>query len=206
MKKKETSSLSKKEARKRNIIIVLANLFGIAAVAFLVPYFTLMWLDSYTNHGEEIEVPDICRMHLEDAKAELNTQGFTLEIQRYEYSEGAIEDEVLEQSPVAGSMVKEGRKILVVLNTTQKPKVSVPGVIDNCSMREAEARIQAAGFNIVRVDTIRGEKDWVYKLRHEGRDLTNGEPIPMGSDVVIVIGNGNDRVENAPAVATEYFD
>ena len=206
MKKKETSSLSKKEARKRNIIIVLANLFGIAAVAFLVPYFTLMWLDSYTNHGEEIEVPDICRMHLEDAKAELNTQGFTLEIQRYEYSEGAIEDEVLEQSPAAGSMVKEGRKILVVLNTTQKPKVSVPGVIDNCSMREAEARIQAAGFNIVRVDTIRGEKDWVYKLRHEGRDLTNGEPIPMGSDVVIVIGNGNDRVENTPAVATEYFD
>lgn len=206
MKKKETSSLSKKEARKRNIIIVLANLFGIAAVAFLVPYFTLLWLDSYTNHGEEIEVPDICRMHLEDAKAELNTQGFTLEIQRYEYSEGAIEDEVLEQSPVAGSMVKEGRKILVVLNTTQKPKVSVPGVIDNCSMREAEARILAAGFNIVRVDTIRGEKDWVYKLRHEGRDLTNGEPIPMGSDVVIVIGNGNDRVENAPAVATEYFD
>lgn len=206
MKKKETSSLSKKEARKRNIIIVLANLFGIAAVAFLVPYFTLMWLDSYTNHGEEIEVPDICRMHLEDAKAELNTQGFTLEIQRYEYSEGAIEDEVLEQSPVAGSMVKEGRKILVVLNTTQKPKVSVPGVIDNCSMREAEARILAAGFNIVRVDTIRGEKDWVYKLRYEGRDLTNGEPIPMGSDVVIVIGNGNDRVENTPAVATEYFD
>ncbi|MBE6297662.1 MAG: PASTA domain-containing protein [Bacteroidales bacterium] len=206
MKKKETSSLSKKEARKRNIIIVLANLFGIAAVAFLVPYFTLLWLDSYTNHGEEIEVPDICRMHLEDAKAELNTQGFTLEIQRYEYSEGAIEDEVLEQSPVAGSMVKEGRKILVVLNTTQKPKVSVPGVIDNCSMREAEARILAAGFNIVRVDTIRGEKDWVYKLRHEGRDLTNGEPIPMGSDVVIVIGNGNDRVENTPAVATEYFD
>lgn len=206
MKKKETSSLSKKEARKRNIIIVLANLFGIAAVAFLVPYFTLMWLDSYTNHGEEIEVPDICRMHLEDAKTELNTQGFTLEIQRYEYSEGAIEDEVLEQSPVAGSMVKEGRKILVVLNTTQKPKVSVPGVIDNCSMREAEARILAAGFNIVRVDTIRGEKDWVYKLRYEGRDLTNGEPIPMGSDVVIVIGNGNDRVENTPAVATEYFD
>ena len=184
----------------------MANLFGIAAVAFLVPYFTLLWLDSYTNHGEEIEVPDICRMHLEDAKAELNTQGFTLEIQRYEYSEGAIEDEVLEQSPVAGSMVKEGRKILVVLNTTQKPKVSVPGVIDNCSMREAEARILAAGFNIVRVDTIRGEKDWVYKLRHEGRDLTNGEPIPMGSDVVIVIGNGNDRVENTPAVATEYFD
>ncbi len=198
--------MKKKEARKRNIIIILANLLGIAAVAFLVPYFTLLWLDSYTNHGEEIEVPDICRMHLEDAKAELNTQGFTLEIQRYEYSEGAIEDEVLEQSPAVGSMVKEGRKILVVLNTTQKPKVSVPGVIDNCSMREAEARIQAAGFNIVRVDTIRGEKDWVYKLRHEGRDLTNGEPIPMGSDVVIVIGNGNDRVENAPAVATEYFD
>lgn len=206
MKKKESSSLGKKEARKRNMIITLANLLGIAAVAFLVPYFTLLWLDSYTNHGEEIEVPDICRMHLEDAKAELNTHGFTLEIQRYEYSEGAIEDEVLEQSPVAGSMVKEGRKILVVLNTTQKPKVSVPGVVDNCSMREAEARILAAGFNIVRVDTIRGEKDWVYKLRYEGRDLRNGEPIPMGSDVVIVIGNGDDRVENRPTVATEYFD
>ena len=196
----------KNKSRKKNIKIALFNILGIAAVAFLVPYFTLLWIDGYTNHGEEIEVPDICRMHLEDAQAELHSKGLMLEIQRYEYSENKIQDEVLEQSPKAGDMVKEGRKIMVVLNTEQKPKVSVPGVIDNCSMREARARIIAAGFNISRVDTIKGEKDWVYKLRYDGRDLRNGEPIPMGADVVIVIGNGNSGADRQPTVATEYFD
>ena len=196
----------KSKSRKKNMKIALFNLLGIAAVAFLVPYFTLLWIDDYTNHGEEIEVPDICRMHLEDAKAELHSKGLMLEIQRYEYSENKIQDEVLEQSPKAGDMVKEGRKIMVVLNTEQKPKVSVPGIIDNCSMREARARIIAAGFNILRVDTIKGEKDWVYKLRYGGRDLRNGEPIPMGADVVIVVGNGNTDANRQPTVATEYFD
>jgi hypothetical protein len=119
----------------------------------------------------------------------------------------AFQDEVLEQSPAAGSMVKEGRKVLVVLNTEQKPRLSFPGVIDNCSMREAEARIEAAGFNIVRVDTITGERDWVYDVLCEGRKLQNGEAVPEGSDVIMVVGNGKDNSSSGePIVDNEYFD
>ena len=196
-----------KEKTKKNLIIISVNLLALAAVAFLVPYFVLVWLDSYTNHAEELKVPDICNMHIEDAKAELRANGMSLEIQRYEYSEGAIQDEVLEQSPAAGSMVKEGRKVLVVLNTEQKPRLSFPGVIDNCSMREAEARIEAAGFNIVRVDTITGERDWVYDVLCEGRRLQNGEAVPEGSDVIMVVGNGKDNSSSGePIVDNEYFD
>lgn len=205
--KKKLTPQEKKEAMLKNARIVFFNLLGMVAVVFLIIYFGLLWVDGYVNHGEEVEVPDLRRMHVEDAKAELRSKGFSLEIHRYDYRAGAVQDEVLEQSPKQNTMVKEGRKVYVVLNTTQKPKQSVPGVIDNCSLREAQARISAAGFVVAAIDTVAGEKDWVYELRYKNRQLSNGEAIPQGSAVTIVIGSGKETQSDTEVVVDDdYFE
>ena len=108
------------------------------------------------------------------------------------------------QHPVPGSKVKEGRKIGLVINTAEKPKRSVPPVIDNRTYREAESHIRAAGFVIESVDTIPGEKDWVYELRYKGKHLANGEAIPQGASLTVVIGSGKLEAEEEPVFDSNF--
>ena len=210
-KKPASSKGQKRKAKKdpkllkKKIKFILVNVAAMVAVIILVPYLTLLWLDSYTNHGETCTVPRVNGRVLSDAQNLLADNNLGYAILEYKYKEGAAQDEVLKQYPEPGAEVKEGRKVGLILNTIVKPKRSVPFVIDNRTYREAESHIRAAGFIIENVDTVAGEKDWVYELRYEDRALVNGEPIPEGSRITVVIGNGRKRVEEEAPEFDESF-
>lgn len=205
--KKKSASGGKKNSAMKNAGILFLNLLGMAVLTAGLVLLGMQLLRWHVDHGVEVEVPNVCNMNLDDAKAELNSKGFTLEIQHYEFEEGRLQDEVLEQTPKANSVVKEGRKIYVVLNTTQKPKKVIPSVIDNCSLREAKERIISYGFEVDGVRKIDGEKDWVYELRYNGKALSNGDAVPEGSAITIVVGNGKvEEEEDGPEVDEEFFD
>ena len=192
--------------KKKGLKRVVINLLAMLAVVVIVPTVVLVWLDCYTNHGESCVVPNICGMQLDDAKELLRGRNLDLEIVDYKYKKGAAENEVVEQRPVAGAKVKEGRKIMLVMNSLNKPMVSLPSVTDNCSLREAEARLKASGFVISNVLYQDGEKDWVYSVLCDGKELFNGENIARGSSLVLVVGNGNDPIREESVIDKGYFE
>lgn len=207
MKNTDTSkknSANTKVTFKKHLKVVLLNLLAMAVVLVVLPYFTLLWVDGYTNHGETIDVPDVCGMQLEEAVALLANEKLDYTIVERRYKAKAAENEVVMQYPASGFQVKEGRKVGLVLNTEERPKRSVPSVIDNRTYREAESHIKAAGFSIESVDTIVGEKDWVYELRYQGRKLVNGEAIPQGASLVVVIGNGETDEDDQPVFDANF--
>ena len=207
--KKKTTKRSKKKAKvtfKKRVRVVLLNLLAMAAVLVALPYFVLLWVDDYTNHGETNAVPDVCGVRLDEAVAVLSSNKLEYAVVERRYKANAAEDEVLMQYPSAGSLVKEGRKVGLVLNTVVRPKRSVPAVIDNRTYREAESHIKAAGFVIEAIDTIPGEKDWVYELRYNGRLLSNGEAIPQGASLKVVIGSGEPFIDESNPVFDSNFD
>lgn len=195
-----------KAKKKNGLKIIAVNLLAMLAVMIIIPVVVLSWLDSYTNNGESCVVPDICGMHLDDAKEKLRNSNLDLEIVDYKYKKGADENEVVEQRPLAGAKVKEGRKIMLVMNSLNKPIVTLPSVKDNCSLREAEARLKASGFVISGVLYQDGEKDWVYSVLCDGRELYNGENIARGSSLVLVVGNGTDPVRRESVIDKGYFE
>lgn len=195
-----------KAKKKNGLKIIAVNLLAMLAVVIIIPVVVLSWLDSYTNNGESCVVPDICGMQLDDAKEKLRNSNLDLEIVDYKYKKGADENEVVEQRPLAGSKVKEGRKIMLVMNSLNKPIVTLPSVKDNCSLREAEARLKASGFVISGVLYQDGEKDWVYSVLCDGRELYNGENIARGSSLVLVVGNGTDPVRRESVIDKGYFE
>ena len=202
---KNTPSTKDDEATtQKKILVVSLNLLAMAAVVALLPYLALLWVDSYTNHGETCVVPDVCGVQLDEAVNTLGAEklGYTIIERRYE--ENAAEDEVIMQHPEQGSHVKEGRKIGLVINTSVKPNRSVPSVIDNRTYREAESHILAAGFVIESVKTVPGEKDWVYELRYNGKSLANGEAIPQGSALTVVVGSGEEKEDETPVFDTKF--
>lgn len=189
---------------KKKIIII--NLLAMLAVLLATPFIALAWLDGYTQHGKVIAVPDVCGMQLGDAAEALRSKNLDFEIVDYKYVKGVGEDQVLEQRPIANASVKKGRKIELTMSSSHVPTQIIPDVIDNCSLREAEARLRAAGFKLGTSIKVEGEADWVYSLMM-GRDtLRNGMSIPVGSTVVLVIGSGEDKGATAPIVDESWFE
>ena len=182
--------------------IILANIIAMALVIVAIPFGVLKWLDSYTLHGKAIEVPDVCGLTLDEGAADLQKLTLGYEIVDYKYQKGAKEGEILEQRPAARSKVKKDRKISLTLNSNKEPTIALPDVADNCSLREAVARLRAAGFKLTEHDTITGEKDWVYSVMRGEDTIRNGEQIAIGTTLTLIIGSGNEK-ENADSVVVE---
>ena len=187
---------------KRTLKIILINILAMAAVAVAVPFAVLAWLDDYTLHGKAIEVPNVCGRTLDEGAKMLGDKTLGYEIVDYKYLKGAAENEILEQRPAGLSKVKKGRKIQLTLNSGKEPTISLPDVVDNCSLREAVARLRAAGFKLTEHVTVAGEKDWVYSVMMGKDTLKSSSEIPLGSTLTLVIGSG-DAVENADSVLVD---
>ncbi len=182
--------------------IILINLIAMAIVVAATPFIVLEWLDSYTLHGKAIEVPNVCGLTLDEGAASLQKHMLGYEIVDYKYQKGAKENEILEQRPAANAKVKKDRKIMLTLNSNKEPTIALPDVADNCSLREAVARLRAAGFKLTEHDTIKGEKDWVYSVMKDEDTLKNGEQVAIGSTLTLIIGSGAEE-ENADSVVVE---
>lgn len=193
--------------RKKNLLIISCNLLAMLAVAFLVPYLTLNWIDDYTKHGEVIEVPDLSGKTLAEAEKILAGEKLGYTVIEKKFKEGRKKNEVLEQYPRARKYVKEGRKIALVLNTAERPKHMIPDVIDGSSYRQAVHRLAGEGFVVNEVDTISGERDWVYGLRYNGQELSNGMLVPRGAELTIVIGGALEKdTINEIVIDHSYFE
>ena len=101
---------------------------------------------------------------------------------------------VLEQKPAGGAKVKIGRTIYLTINTGEIPKITIPDIIDNSSFRQAEARLRALGFKLTEPEYIKGEKDWIYGVKYNGKELTSGAKIPR--EAVLTLCVGDDKLEN----------
>ncbi len=188
--------------KKKTRNIILINLIAMAIVVVATPFVVLNWLDSYTLHGKAIEVPNVCGKTLDEGASALQEQMLGYEIVDYKYQKGAKENEILEQRPAANAKVKKDRKIMLTLNSNKEPTIALPDVADNCSLREAVARLRAAGFKLTEHDTIKGEKDWVYSVMKDEDTIRNGEQIAIGSTLTLVIGSGAEE-ENTDSVVVE---
>ena len=167
----------------------------LAFVAVIVICFLLLqWLKSNTNHGEFIEVPDLTGKTLETVKIELNDNDLVMEIQdSANFNPKYPKYSVIEQYPLAGSQVKENRKIYLILNPSGYRKVIVPNVVRR-TFRQAKPTLEALGFEVGDV-TYSNDigKDEVLAIKHKGKSIKAGDMLPITSKIDLVLGNGNRK-------------
>ena len=173
----------------KNNKVFWVNLIAMPIVVIAVIFGVLHWLDTYTHHGESIIVPNINGLPLEEAGKELSKKNLELEVVDSNYVKGMSAGAVLEQKPIAGAKVKIGRTIYLTINTGEIPKVAIPDIIDNSSYRQAEARLRAMGFKLTEPEYIEGEKDWIYGVKFNGKELTSGEKIPREAVLTLCVGD-----------------
>lgn len=188
---------SKDFIRKFLSLYLWGNLLAMAVVVGLICLGVKYGLETYTRHDESIPVPNITSMDFSKAESLLEMDGLFIEVSDSGYNKRMPANCILAQNPNYGAKVKKGRIIYVTVNSPQSPTVSVPDIIDNCSRREAEAKLTALGFRLLEPRYVDGEKDWVVGLISRGREVAAGDRISTDYPVMLKLGNGSyDNSDN----------
>ena len=164
-------------------------------------------IDIYTHHGEAIRVPDIRYKNINDATRILDDAGLEIVVSDTGYVRSLPAACILEQPPVFGAVVKSGHIIYVTINSNHSPRITIPDVIDNSSLREAMAKLTAMGFKLGSPEYIPGEEDWVYGILVKGRHVVAGDKVSIDDVLIIQVGNGQrDTTDSFDMVDPVYHE
>ena len=169
---------------------IVRHLMAMVLVVILLCVGIGFGLDAYTHHGEGIVVPDLKGMTYEKAYALLDEKGLAIVVNDSGYNKQLPANSILAQTPAFGQKVKQGHIIYVTVNSPHSPTFAIPDIVDNSSLREAEARLMAMGFRLTAPQLIDGEKDWVYGILCQGRRISNGDRIPIDYPLTLMVGKG----------------
>lgn len=179
------------------------NIIAMVVVMVLMVFGVLKWLDVYTRHGHAVVVPNVEGMTVDEAAKMFRDHRLECVVSDSTYVKNKPAGIVLDVNPVAGQKVKEGRIIYLTINTLSIPLRVVPDVADNSSLRQAQAKVLAAGFKLNEVEEIVGEKDWVYGVKYQGRLLETGDKVPLGAALTLMVGNGGEEVLSEDSIMME---
>ena len=184
---------------------LLLNLLAMVVVVLLLCLGVGYGLDLYTHHGEGIIVPELKGMRFEKAHLLLEEKGLCIVVSDSGYNKAMPADCILAQTPGHGQKVKEGHIVYVTVNSPSSPTFAIPDIVDNSSLREAEAKLTAMGFHLSPAQRITGEKDWVYGILCRGRRVSNGDRIPIDYPLTLMVGSGAyDESDSIDYVGSEY--
>lgn len=169
------------------------NLFFALVIVILFLAAFVKFLDFSTNHGEEIKVPNLSKMKLEIAEEKLDEEGLEVFLlDTVEFRPEFPPYSIVEQDPIAGSKVKDGRKIYLKLNAGGYAMVTFPD-LKNKTFRQATNALRALGLVEGKLKYVPDlAKDIVLEVSYNGRPVKAGDKLMKNSKIDFVLGDGKD--------------
>ncbi len=167
-------------------------------VLVCIPVVVFNSLDAYTNHGEKLSVPSVVGKKYYEAERLLDSKGFVAIVADSTYRKSAKPGSVLDQTPKAGSLIKEGRIVYLTINLNGEPLVKFPDIVGNSSYREAEISLKALGFKLTAPQYVEGvDKGQVVRVKQGRRDVHAGEQISRERALTLYVGAGEIEEEDS---------
>lgn len=166
-------------------------LFSVLACV-LVVFTALFWINSSTQHGNYVEVPDMRALTLEEALQQLDSLELRYEvIDSSRYRPNFPKNSIVEHFPAGAAQVKPGRIILLTVNPPSLPKYPLPNFQDQL-LSYVVNKFEAKGF---KVDSVRmipdASHDLVMRVFDEdGVEATSGELYQVGASFVFEVSAG----------------
>jgi beta-lactam-binding protein with PASTA domain len=193
---------------------VLKNCLGMFSFVLAMAMLTLWWLQCYTNHGESVEVPNYVGTGIREAMRNARSRHFEVEIADSLYLAGKAPGEVITQSPLAGSQVKEGRTLYFTIAKGAADLVRVPGLIGNedyelfskqCSRLGIKTRIAS------RQPNAQIDPNTILAVIHRGDTVTNevrrgGYQVEMGATLDFVVTEAANNTTPIPECRCQTYD
>ncbi|MCR5077642.1 MAG: PASTA domain-containing protein [Prevotella sp.] len=191
---------------KFNSTYIWGNILAIVIIVLLLAIGVRYGLDFYTHHGESIVVPDVIHKQYDEAVDIMDKVGLTIEVTDTGYVKSLPPDCILEQSPAGGKRIKSTHVIYVTINAASAPTLIIPDIIDNNSLREAQAQLLSMGFKVGEPEYIPGEKDWIYGILVNGRHVQAGDRVPADAAIVLQVGDGTRELTDTAGLNEPEYE
>ena len=184
--------------------VFFAQALAALVILAVLSYLFMHWLTFTTDHGHEITVPNLAKLtedQVEEKLDELDLDYVLLD--SVDYNSDYPKYSVVEQDPLPGAKVKEGRKVYIKINASGFSSVKIPDLIDK-TYREAVPTLKALGLEEGTITYIPNlGKDMVLEMRFRGRNLKVGDRVLKASKIDLVLGDGKESyVEEVDSTAT----
>ena len=146
-----------------------------------------------TRHNQHIVVPDFVGIDLNEAKLTANKEHLEIHVNDSLYVPAHKGGVILDQNPKAGSEVKSGRNVFVMVNSYNQRQVQLP-YVTGYSLRQAKNILEVAGLGI---DEIRYVPDiatnYVIEQRLNGKRVEENtdQKVYIGTNVTLVVGQSD---------------
>lgn len=167
------------------------NLLLIGVAWVIIIWSSISYFNSYTNHAESIEVPNLISNNASDIQKLLAGKELKYEILDSIYDPNLVEGTVIYQNPMAtdstGLKVKSDRTIKVRVSKRTR-LVDVPNVVSK-SQRFAEAVLMTKGLR-TKTNFVPSNEDQgsVIEQKYKGKPVTKGTKVPINSVVELTVG------------------
>jgi eukaryotic-like serine/threonine-protein kinase len=164
-------------------------------IALMLFTFFFVYLPATTNHGETITVPKVEGMKLNEIESFLEEHSLQYFVSDSSYSSEKEPFMVTKQDPQPGAKVKENRKIYITYNMKTAPMIKMPKLVD-LSLKNAQMILKTSDLQVGKIEYVPDlAQNSVLKQLVNGKEIAAGAPIPKGSAVDLVVGDGLGNAE-----------
>ncbi len=175
---------------------IVKHVVYIILTTILLIIISIVCLESYTDHDSSLTVPDVRGLSVESAARLLDNTDLLYEVVDSVYTKDVPKGYIVEQDPMAGSVVKSGRKVYLVINSHTEHVISLPNVID-MSLRQTITVLETSGFQISAVTYKPSDyKDLVLGVYYKDQEVPAGTMMLEGSAVELYVGNGEGESDS----------
>lgn len=169
---------------------IFLNIGLMIAVALIIGWLSMLWLDVWTRHGDTISVPAVRTLAYDKAISLLEAGGLKGIVADSVYDSRTAPGTVIEQNPKAGTIVKEGREVFLTIHAFSPKMVTLPSLSD-ISLRQARSILEGLDItNIVERRVPSEFKDLVLAVRYKGARLQAGARVPVNARIELEVGEG----------------
>lgn len=171
---------------------ILLSIVAACLIVVALLYLVIAWLGSYTEHGKEIELPDLKGYSVEAAEQRLSHDGLSCVVIDSMYTTSTRPGCIVDQVPSKGSKVKSGRKVYLYIRASKPRQVQVPEYRDK-SLRQLQGELESAGLKVKDIKFVPSKYSTVMAVEYNGNVIPAGKMLTEGAQVVLRVGKGNDN-------------
>lgn len=163
------SFMTSKLFLKQLLLIILFYL----AIALIL----LLWLRVYTHHGQKLRLPDYRYQKVEMAMQKADDDGFEIIVDDSLFVVGKEGGLIIDQNPKVGSMVKQNRKIYVVITKHDADKIKMSDIPRlygaSFDVRQKELELMGIKSRIIGYMYDKSDPNNILKVYYNGRIIVS---------------------------------
>lgn len=172
------------------------HLMVMIGISIVLLFLISLFIKLYARQGKEFVMPQFAVSDsmpgktVEEAMA-ANDLDLEFVILDSVYTPGIKAGLILTQDPLAGTMVKKGRKVYVSVASASAADIIMPE-LTGLSVRQATSEIYACGLKVGNLTFVDDPfKNNVKEQKVKGRPIYAGQKVAPGTVIDLVVGNGD---------------